>query len=447
MYKVSRFNYMIEDSNHMVRLYNSLIGQSSLLIVSSNKKEKILEMFADCNRTCWLHDKDFFRLCNSGYIINADTDEVSLGLLRKNDIINYPGLLLTVMPTEDCNFRCQYCYEDHKKGKMSQAVQNSIVKFVQKNIKNYTMLNVGWFGGEPLEALDVVESLSKRLMNICKTARKSYSAGMTTNGYNLDIETFQLLQQLRVFDYQITVDGLKETHDKYRYLKDGSGTFDKIIHNLLQIRNLRRNTFRIDIRTNFTQESVENLSGYLSFCEEIFGADPRFSLFVHLVGNWGGTTVKNMGQDILTNDSYKNLVNSIVRLHPQISFKAHLRDLESYHSKCYAGLRNSYVIGSDGMIYKCTEGFDMPENQIGLLTEEGDLIIDQSKHAKWLDCIDSSDYTSCPKCKYWGSCLDGPCPKAKIEAYGDPKRNFCPRTREAVSEIMLLIEQDCYKIF
>ena len=48
--------------------------------------------------------------------------------------------------------------------KMSEAVQNSIIKFVQKNIRYYTELNVGWFGGEPLEALDVVENLSKRLI-------------------------------------------------------------------------------------------------------------------------------------------------------------------------------------------------------------------------------------------------------------------------------------------
>ena len=87
----------------------------------------------------------------------------------------------------------------------------------------------------------------------------------------------------------------------------------------------------------------------------------------------------------------------------------------------------------------------MPDNQIGILTEEGDLIIDQSKHAKWLDCVDTSDCSYCSKCKYWGSCLDGSCPKAKIEAYKDSKRNICPRTREAVLEIMLLIEQDCYE--
>ncbi len=446
MYKLSRFNYIIEDNDQLIRLYNSLSGQKSLLIVPLEKKEKIFNIFTNCNQKSWFNDCDFLKLCDLGYIVDEELDEISLGLLQKNHIINYPGLLLTIMPTEDCNFRCTYCYENHQKGKMTSDVQNSVVNFVQKNIKNYTMLNVGWFGGEPLEALDVVETLSKRLINICKTARKPYSAGMTTNGYNLSLDTFRLLQQLRVFEFQITVDGLKSTHNKYRPLKDGSETFDRIVNNLLQIRELKRNTFRIDVRTNFTQESASDLSSFLSFCEELFGTDSRFSLFVHLVGNWGGDSIKHMHHDLLTNDSYQHLLNDIIELRPQMSFRAHLRDLEAFHSKCYAGLCNSYVIGADGMIYKCTEGFDMPDNQIGRLTKEGDMIIDQSKHAKWLDCTDSSIISSCSKCKYWGSCLDGSCPKAKIEAQRDPKRNFCPRTQKAVPEIMQLLESSCYEV-
>ena len=127
-----------------------------------------------------------------------------------------------------------------------------------------------------------------------------------------------------------------------------------------------------------------------------------------------------------------------------MSFKAHLRDLEPFHSKCYAGLRNSYVIGSDGIIYKCTEGFDFPDNKIGFLTNDGDMIIEQTKHAKWLDCVEPPLQSLCSKCKYWGTCLDGSCPKAKIEANNNPSRNICPRTRESIKEIMLLLEKECF---
>ena len=52
-----------------------------------------------------------------------------------------------------------------------------------------------------------------------------------------------------MLDYQITLDSLKNIHDKYRYLKDGSGTFDKIVENIENIHKLCRNSYKIDIRT------------------------------------------------------------------------------------------------------------------------------------------------------------------------------------------------------
>ena len=60
---------------------------------------------------------------------------------------------LVIMPTEKCNFKCKYCYETFRKGKMSPAVQDAIINYVKKNIRNHTELAVIWFGGEPLEAL------------------------------------------------------------------------------------------------------------------------------------------------------------------------------------------------------------------------------------------------------------------------------------------------------
>ena len=171
-YKTSQYTYFIEDNSGSLRLYNSLRGSKSLFIVNPLLKTKIYTILNDCASSKWNNDADFLKLYQNGFIVDEETNEISIGETTKNDVVNYPGLMLTIMPTEDCSFRCVYCYEDHKKGKMSKTVQNSIIKFVQKNIRYYTELNVGWFGGEPLDALDVIENLSKRLIDICNVARK-----------------------------------------------------------------------------------------------------------------------------------------------------------------------------------------------------------------------------------------------------------------------------------
>lgn len=441
-YSISKHIFMVEDNSGYLRLYNSIQGSRSLLRVAPTKKKKVTEILEERNLEKWEKDPEFKIMQRFGYVIEESFDEMAFSRIVRNDVINYPGLMLTIMPTEECNFRCEYCYENHKKGKMNKTVQDALVKFVQKNIRNYTRLDVAWFGGEPLEALNVVTDLSERLISVCKTARKNYSAGMTTNGYNLNRETFEKLLRLKVYEYQITIDGLKDTHDKYRHLKDGEGTFNKIVQNIESIRDLRRNIYKIDIRTNFTKESIKSLPQYLQFCEKTFGSDSRFSLCAHLAGNWGGESVRKMEGMLVPNDSYNYLLKSIVELNPNISFRAHLRDLDAFQCMCYAGLRNSYVIGSDGIIYKCTEDFDMSENQIGYLSENGDMIIDTSKQAKWMDF---GYERPCAQCRYWGSCLGGPCPKVKINVHDKKGNTFCPRTSHSVCEIMQLIDASFYK--
>lgn len=112
---------------------------------------------------------------------------------------------------------------------MSKEKQDAIILFLRKNIKNYTAISLDWFGGEPLLAMDAIEYISKHALEICRIAKKPLISSMTTNGYFLDCATFEKLSAYNLIDIKITIDGLKQTHDMQRVLKDGSPTFDKII--------------------------------------------------------------------------------------------------------------------------------------------------------------------------------------------------------------------------
>ena len=440
MVKLSKFNYIIDDKNEL-RLYNSLHGTDSLLIVNENNKERVLDYLSDPKESK-LDIAIIKKLLVNGYIVPEEEDEDISVRLRANDVINNNCLTLRLMPTEDCNFRCEYCYEEHKKGKMSDTVQKSVVRFVAKNISKYNQLRVCWFGGEPLCALDVIETLSYSFKQICKVAKKRYSASMTTNGYNLSLTVLKKLLDINVYDYQITIDGLKSIHDKYRHLVGGGGTFDRIVGNIKEMQKLRKNNYRVVIRTNFTKESEMELSDYLSFCEELFGTDKRFSLDVHLVGNWGGDSVEKINNHLLNNSSYDILMSEIVRIHPHIRFDSLLNDLEAYQFKCYAALRNSIVIGSDGCLYKCTEDFEMPTNRLGNLLDDGSMDIDYNKFAKWVDWTYKVECGECGQCSYMGCCLGSPCPKVKIR---NEHGNFCPRNKKSIENVVRLLDRDLFE--
>jgi len=66
---------------------------------------------------------------------------------------------LIIMPTYDCNFRCPYCFEQHRLNKekdwLSQTISDEIIDSVFSALKNYKSrgYNVDqctFYGGEPL---------------------------------------------------------------------------------------------------------------------------------------------------------------------------------------------------------------------------------------------------------------------------------------------------------
>lgn len=190
MYKKSMFNYQCEDGKGNVLLYNSIVGFSSLTKISTEAYNELCSRVAEPSID---HDSRFLALKEKGFFVSESTDEKLIRDLHCIDAIEENTLRLVILPTEKCNFRCKYCYESFEKGKMSQETQDSLIKFVKNHIYEYAALDVRWFGGEPLEAIDVVDRLSNAFMLICKNARRNYSASITTNGYHLSLDVFKKL--------------------------------------------------------------------------------------------------------------------------------------------------------------------------------------------------------------------------------------------------------------
>ena len=66
------------------------------------------------------------------------------------------ALNLILFPTENCNFRCTYCYETYNGGLMPDAVVSGIKKLLVARAPDLDDLSIGWFGGEPLLAKTLV---------------------------------------------------------------------------------------------------------------------------------------------------------------------------------------------------------------------------------------------------------------------------------------------------
>lgn len=388
--------------------YNTLNGKLvSIPLENKNRLTKVLD-----NPDSFLDDPIFNKLKDMSFILPDSIDVYQLVEERFNNLyIKEAYLGLTIMPTELCNFRCVYCYEDHIKPAMPKAIQKALVKFVEKNIDQYKGLWIEWFGGEPLLAMDAVEYLSMHFIQICKTHKKPYRAGMTTNGYLLNYDLFTKLYHLKVQHFQITIDGDEETHNSQRPLAGGGDTYNRIINNLKEIsRTSDCHLWGITIRTNISKNMRGNIRTHINMLKKEFYSDKRFTFVFRKM--WSNSTTE--ADNILCDDStYDQILDE--------SFDDGFISKNDYKMSydlgyvCYASKPYNYVVGADGTIYKCTVHLNQDINHIGNLDENGVMHFDKVKLA-WWNIPDRDNIKKCKTCSIYAACAARACPmKRKSE--------------------------------
>lgn len=430
-YKPSRFNVRAEDKNSELLLLNTFTGKMSR--VAGEHRAEVEQLLRNPNNID--HSSEIFQqMLGRGYLVSKDVDEYRRAALLHNETISNEGNLeLILMPNEDCNFRCKYCYESFAKNFMKPEIQEGIIHYIRRNIHRYSSITIQWFGGEPLTAISIVESLSQQILAICRENQVAFKAMMTTNGYNLTLDVLRKMLACRISVFQITLDGLSESHDNQRVRADGAGTFNQIIDNLRTIRdNVKSKAFKILVRTNVTKPILDQMGDYIEFIKQEFGSDMRFGIYWQVVGDYGGDVVKEMADSMCT---YKDMIPALEQAASEgLDLKIYRNYLNPEGSVCYASKRNSFVIGSDGIVYKCTVAFNDERNQVGYLTREGKMYIDRDKFALWVTGHETTD-SGCQKCFFRPSCQGASCPYARLIRDESP----CPPTKTYIKSTMRIL--------
>lgn len=338
---------------------------------------------------------------------------------------------LIIMPHQNCNFRCVYCYEKFEKNKMLPSIEQAITSLVEQKIREekHKVFSVSWFGGEPLLAIDVIDRLSRKFIDITKNCGATYVAGITTNGYDLNEKNIDCLLSSGVNHFQITVDGPKVCHDHQRILKGGQPTYDRIINNLLNL-SKRKERFKVIIRMNVGPNNVSFVDEHIQEMKDKFGKDNRFVLYFHNIGHWGGENDHNV--EICSENMAVKLIN--LTIDHKMNVDSDAINI-SPNSTCYASSENSFVIGVDGMVYKCTVALYDQSNHVGYLKTDGKLVLDQSKMNLWTQS--GINDSTCKDCFFAPSCHGDSCPLIRIEKNTQP----CPAQKKNVRQYITLMDR------
>jgi uncharacterized protein len=428
----SRYNIQTQTEDDRLIVWNTFRGTMSIFPAEQQDRVKALLTRRGCEGLSqgllgYLHDR--------GFLIPEGTDEYRLFQHAfGQQHYRQDALELILLASEDCNFRCQYCYEDFARGTMKPEVRESIKKLVQKRLPGLCYLSVSWFGGEPLYGWSAMEDLGPFFRDVATENSLPFYSNITTNGYLLTPDRAEKLISWGVQRYQITLDGTPEDHDRNRPGRNGEPTFDVIFQNLLEMKKLSA-AYRVDLRINFDRQNKARLNGFIELLGESFGGDSRFRLRLRAVGRWGGANDDNL--DVCGRDEAREITYQLIEQAAQngLGNCDDIRSSSEFGSKvCYAARPYNFIIGAEGQVMKCTVDLDKKDrNIVGRLDEHGDLHLDKYKFSLWTEPAYSTD-TGCQKCVILPLCQGISCPQVRM----DENRSPCvPIRRNAKRDLKL----------
>jgi uncharacterized protein len=307
------------------------------------------------------------------------------------------ALELTILPTEQCNLRCTYCYETFELGRMEDGVVTAVKQLIRNRAPELRKLSVDWFGGEPLLAIDVIEEISGLAQQMANThPGLEYESSITTNGVLLTSEYAQRLSVVGVRHLHVSLDGPDDIHDQTRRLRGGRGTFRRIERNLLAIRDADIDT-RVDLRVHVTPANVGTLDAFTEELIESFLGDERFTAYFFPIVDLGGP---NQGAfPVLDPKEAAIIARRLTRrvAEAQAHRPAKVKGCDSAYV-CYAAKPNAWVVRANGRLARCTVGLEDPQNDVGQILPDGSLEVRADRVRPWLRGWNDGDELSlhCP---------------------------------------------------
>ena len=182
-------------------------------------------------------------------------DEVQTAPIKSNEI---KALCLHIC--HDCNLRCRYCFADEgayhaEREFMSYDTAKAAIDFLLKNSGNRKVLEVDFFGGEPLMCLETIKKVVAYAREEGAKRGKKFLFTTTTNALLLDDDAIKFFND-EMENVVLSLDGRKEVHDAIRKTKNGKGSFDLVIGNIKKFVRSRGDRHYY-VRGTFTSKNLD----------------------------------------------------------------------------------------------------------------------------------------------------------------------------------------------
>ncbi len=184
---------------------------------------------------------------------------------------NAPVKALCLHVAHDCNLRCKYCFAstgDFGIGRkiMPPEIAKRAIDWVVKKSGKRHNIEVDFFGGEPLMAMDTVKETVAYARAHEAEWGKHFRFTMTTNGVLLNNENIEYFNE-NMDNCVLSLDGRKEVNDKNRVTVNGKGSYDLIVPKFLKLIQERSKDKDYYVRGTFTRDNLDFTNDVLSIAD------------------------------------------------------------------------------------------------------------------------------------------------------------------------------------
>jgi Fe-coproporphyrin III synthase len=179
--------------------------------------------------------------------------------------------------TRRCNLKCIHCYAQAKDIKFENELSTEEGKALIDDLASFGSPVILFSGGEP--------TLRKDLPELAAYAReKGMRAVISTNGTLIDRDMAKKLKDVGLSYVGVSLDGIRETNDKFRGMK---GAFDAALRGL---HNCQEEGIKVGLRFTINKQNVRDIPAIFDLLEE--EKIPRIC-FYHLVYAGRGSEMIN----------------------------------------------------------------------------------------------------------------------------------------------------------
>ncbi len=195
--------------------------------------------------------------------------------------------------TKRCNLRCVHCYASADPSPHPDELTTEEGMALLEDLAQFGCPVVLFSGGEPLMRPDILD-LIKKAVDL------GMRAVLSTNGVLIDRALARELKKLGLSYVGISMDGLKEVHDRFRGVK---GAFEKAME---AVENCKAEGIKVGLRFTINKINASEIPGIFDLVEEY--QIPRIC-FYHLV--YAGRGSRLMEQD-LSHEETRRWVDYII---------------------------------------------------------------------------------------------------------------------------------------